>query len=160
MTIIAWRIATDTKDYVATDLNGQGAEKSGGRWNRPGLPVVYSTTSVSLACLETVVHLNAGGLPLNRFLVSIEIPAAVWARRKVLSANTLAVGWTATPAGKVSLDLGDDWLRQANAALLLVPSIIVPEEFNILINPKHSDSQKLKAKKMRPWVYDPRFLLR
>jgi RES domain-containing protein len=158
--VFAWRIATDTRDWEAHDLSGKGAEKTGGRWNRPGRPLVYAASSAALACLETVVHLNAGGLPLNRFLVRIEIPEKVWARRQERGegrgANRLPVGWDAIPEGKVSLDCGDQWLESHKSALLLVPSVIVPEESNVLINPRHPDAALLRAAKVRPWRYDAR----
>lgn len=154
--MVLWRIATDTREYEAHELSGRGAERTGGRWNRPGRPVVYAASSVALACLETVVHLNAGGLPLNRFLVRIEVPDKVWQARETLTANALPVGWSAVPAGKVSLDAGDRWLESAASALLAVPSVIVPEEFNVLINPRHRDATRLRATKLRPWHYDPR----
>jgi RES domain-containing protein len=76
---IAYRIGTDTPDYEADDLSGKGAEITGGRWNEKGAAVVYAAASRSLACLETIVHLAAGGLPLNRYLVEISIPDPVWA---------------------------------------------------------------------------------
>ncbi len=158
MSVALWRIATDARDYEADDLGGKGAEKSGGRWNRPGRPVVYSATSIALACLETVVHLNAAGLPLNRFLVRIEIPDDVWAARESRLVGALPLGWTAVPEGKVSLDIGDRWLQSATSALLVVPSVIVPEEFNVLINPQHADVLKIKAEKVRPWFYDGRLV--
>ena len=156
MTVVLWRIATDTKDYEAHDLGGRGAEKTGGRWNRPGRPVVYTASSVSLACLETVVHLGAGDLPLNRFLVRIEVPADVWQRHQKLTPADLPVGWSAIPEGKVSLDVGDAWLKSAATALLVVPSVIVPEEYNVLINPLHGDAPTIRAVKERPWFYDQR----
>jgi RES domain-containing protein len=154
--VTLWRIATDTKDFEAHDLSGKGAEATGGRWNRPGRPVVYTAASVSLACLETVVHLHAQGLPLNRFLVRLEVPDDVWARRQTLGAAELPVGWSAIPEGKASLDVGDAWLRAGSRALLVVPSVIVPEEFNVLINPLHADAKHIKAQKMRAWFYDQR----
>lgn len=151
-----WRIATDTPNYEADDLGGKGAELTGGRWNRRGSPVVYAASTISLACLETVVHLNVGGLPLNRFLVCIEVPDEVWAARLERPAESLPVGWSAIPEGKVSLDVGDAWLRSRASALLLVPSVIVPEEFNALINPRHPDAGRIIARKVRPWFYDDR----
>lgn len=157
MTVVLWRIATDTRDYEAHDLAGRGAEKTGGRWNRPGQPVVYAATSAALACLETVVHLNASDLPLNRFLVRIEVPDAVWAARRVLGPAELPVGWSAIPEGRVSLDVGDRWLRDCTTALLAVPSVVVPEEFNVLINPRHAEAGQVRAVKVRPWFYDRRF---
>lgn len=156
MTVALWRIATDTRDYEAHDLGGKGAEKTGGRWNRPGRPVVYAASSISLACLETVVHMNASGLPLNRFLVRIDVPDDVWAARAVFEAASLPVGWSAIPEGKVSLDAGDRWLQGLSSTLALVPSVIVPEEFNVLINPLHGDAARIAATKVRPWVYDQR----
>src|SRR5437763_13633524 len=74
LTVFAWRIAPDTPDYTADDLTGEGARQSGGRWNRVGTPMVYASGSIELACLETIVHLRAGDLPLNRYLVQIELP--------------------------------------------------------------------------------------
>jgi RES domain-containing protein len=151
-----WRIASDTPDYEADDLSGAGAKGTGGRWNAKGVPVVYTSASRALACLETVVHLNAGGLPLNRYLVAVTIPDEVWARARTESASSLAVGWDAEPAGRASISFGTEWLRSGNSALLVVPSVIVPEEFNILINPGHADSAGIAAAKLRRWLYDPR----
>ena len=141
MSFSLWRIATDAREYEATDLSGKGAESSGGRWNRPGQPVVYTASTASLACLETVVHLNAASLPLNRFLVRIDVPDAVWQARQTWRLEDLPVGWSAVPEGKVSLDLGDKWLHTRESALLVVPSVVVPEEFNVLINPLHPSAK-------------------
>lgn len=151
-----WRIGTDTPDYTADDMQGMGAKITGGRWNRPGTAIMYTASSRALACLETVVHLNAGGLPLNRYLVEITIPDAVWAARQTLTAHTAPVGWDALPAGRVSLDAGDQWVKQGTSCLLEVPSAIVPEECNILINPAHRDATRLLASKIRKWHYDAR----
>ena len=97
MSVLLWRIATDTPDFEATDLTGKGAEKTGGRWNRKGTPVAYASSSIALACLETIMHRNAGGgLPLNRYLVRIEVSAAAWAAREIADAARL-VGWDALP---------------------------------------------------------------
>ena len=90
--VAVWRIATDTPAYEADDLSGRGAELNGGRWNRPGRPVIYASSTIALACLETVVHLNQSGLPLNRFLVRIDIPATVTAARRLSLTADMAVG--------------------------------------------------------------------
>jgi RES domain-containing protein len=153
---ILWRIGTDTPSYQAHDLTGKGAESTGGRWNAKGVPVVYTSHTRALACLETVVHFNAGGLPLNRYLVEIDVPDATWKAAAVQSAKTLPVGWDAEPPGQVSIDLGTAWLQAKSSALMIVPSVIVPEETNVLINPLHPDSIGITARKVRKWVYDPR----
>jgi RES domain-containing protein len=149
----AWRIATDTPDYGADDLTGAGAKFTGGRWNRAGTAMVYCSESIALACLETFVHLKAGGLPLNRYLVQVDIPEALW---KAATQYVPAVGWDAIPTGRVSLDAGDAWAAACRTAVLLVPSAIVPEERNILINPLHPDAKFIKSKRVRKWTYDGR----
>lgn len=156
MTQTLWRIAVDAPAYEAHDLAGKGAEITGGRWNAKGLPAVYTSESRALACLETMVHLNAGGLPLNRYLVQIDVPEVVWRSAKVVATDELPVGWDAEPPGKASLDFGSAWLRSRDTALMVLPSIIVPEERNVLINPQHPESARIAAKKVRKWLYDPR----
>jgi RES domain-containing protein len=151
-----WRIAADTREYTADDLSGKGAEKTGGRWNQEGSPVVYCASSVALACLETVVHLDLAGLPLNRFLVAIDVPDRIWAAREEWPAEALSVGWSAIPEGKVSVEAGERWLAGLASALLLVPSVIVPEEFNVLVNPRHPAARGITAAKRRPWFFDQR----
>lgn len=153
-----WRIAAVTPDYSADDLSGAGAKATGGRWNRKGNAVMYCASTISLACLETVVHLASGGLPLNRYLVEIVVPDNVWKARKFITHTTAPVGWDALPAGKVSLDAGDGWLTGAGSALLEVPSIVVPEEQNVLINPVHPDSARITATIRRKWQYDSRLV--
>jgi RES domain-containing protein len=155
-----WRIATDTPSYEADDLTGRGAELSGGRWNEVGLPAVYASESRALACLETIVHLNAGGLPFNRYLVEISVPDAVWERGRRETSDSSPVGWDAQPAGRASIRLGSDWLRGGESALLILPSALVAEEINVLINPRHSDAGAITARKLRRWLYDPRVAAR
>lgn len=154
--ISTWRIGTDTPDYTADDMQGIGAKITGGRWNRKGSALIYTAHTRALACLETLVHLGSGGLPLNRYLVQIDIPDDVWAARQILSHKTTPVGWDALPAGKVSLDIGSKWLNTAASCILEVPSSIVPEESNLLINPAHPDTARLVATKIRKWCYDAR----
>jgi RES domain-containing protein len=149
-----WRIATDTPNYEADDLSGAGAKATGGRWNAAGSAVVYSSQTRALACLETVVHLNAGGLTLNRYLVEVMIPDELWTNAQMTTSVSLPVVWDAEPAGWTSVEFGTNWLRSGTSALLVVPSVIVPEEFNVLINPEHSGSARITASKVRKWLYD------
>ncbi len=156
--VSAWRIAVDTPDCAADDTTGAGAKAVGGRWNRRGHAVLYASSSIALACLETVVHLKAGGLPLNRYLVRLDIPPDAWAKRLAHDASSLPVGWDAMPEGRVSLDAGEAWLVQAASPVMMVPSAIVPEETNILVNPAHPLSRGIRVSKLRRWSYDPRLL--
>lgn len=152
----AWRIAAETPGYAADDMTGEGARLSGGRWNSAGLAAIYASENRALACLETLVHLKAFGLPLNRYLVRIAIPDDLWTAAEQIGPANAPVGWDATPAGMASIGLGADWIARGKACLLLVPSAIIPEEQNVLINPLHADASRLKAKKIRRWLYDPR----
>jgi RES domain-containing protein len=151
-----WRIGTDTPSYQADDLSGGGAKATGGRWNSVGTAVVYTSQTRALACLETVVHLNAGGLPFNRYLVEVTIPDDIWAAAQTESAASLPVGWDAEPAGRTSIQFGTSWISAGSGALLMVPSVIVTEELNVLINPLHRDAARITARKIRKWLYDPR----
>lgn len=151
-----WRIATEAAAYRADDLSGKGAEASGGRWNAVGTPVVYAATSRAMAYLETVVHLDGSrSLPLNRFLVEIEVPDDAWANAVICDRDKNG-GWDALPAGKTSIDFGTNWASGGSSLLALVPSVVIPEEMNALINPRHPDISKVKATTIRRWTYDAR----
>jgi RES domain-containing protein len=108
--------------------------------------------------METLVHLGAGALPLNRYLVRIDIPDDVWAAAELLDISTAPAGWDALPAGRASIACGTVWLASKRSACLMVPSTITPEESNVLINPAHPDSAKITAQKVRKWLYDARLL--
>jgi len=155
--VTLWRIGVDAPTYESDDLSGKGADTSGGRWNRVGTPLVYTSTTRALACLETVVHLADDPLPLNRYLVRVTAPAKAWAAATTLDPATL-VGWDAEPAGRTSLEWGTNWAKAKATLLALVPSIVVPEELNVLINPAHEDAVEMKAVKVRRWVYDARLM--
>ena len=152
---VLWRIAVETPAYPASDLSGTGARITGGRWNSKGAPVVYCSTSIALATLETVHYLRGGGLPFNRYLVRIAIPDDVWNARQVL--DPFPGGWDAIPAGLSGKRVGDSWIAAGKTALLLVPSVIVPDEYNVLLNPRHADAAAVTASTVRRWSYDPRF---
>lgn len=156
MTVTLWRIAADTPDWGADDLSGIGAAHKGARWNRQGERAVYTSTSISLAAWETRAHIgNAKALPWNRYLVRVDVPDSVWRSMEVLG-RPLRVGWDAIPEGLVSRSAGSAWLASGRTALLAVPSVIINEEDNILINPSHSHASLISSKRVRRFVYDPR----
>ena len=154
--VALWRIAKHTADYAATDLSGGGARACGGRWNGKGVPMVYAATTIALATLETLAHLGDNIAIRNAFLVRIDVPAPVWKSRQTITAGELPPTWLAEPPGSTSIDAGNAWLASGACALLLVPSVIVPEEYNVLINPLHPLANKLTASVVRQYIYDPR----
>ncbi|MEI9941631.1 MAG: RES domain-containing protein [Pseudomonadota bacterium] len=155
--MIAYRVATETRKYGALDLSGLGAAVDPGRWNKPGQAVLYTALSAALAMLETVAHIDAAGLPLNKFMIEITIPDEVWARREVLDLARLDPTWKAVPAGLAGERAGSEWIDTRRSALLLVPSVIVPEESCLLVNPAHADAQTLSARVLRKVEYDSVF---
>ena len=156
VTVNLWRVASDTPLWMADDMAGKGAAQRGARWNHAGEHVTYAATSISLAAWETRAHFGKGAkLPWNRFLVRIDVPDEVWATRETML-RPPPVGWDAIPEGLVSRAAGSKWLAAGSTALLAVPSVIVDEEDNILINPAHADAQCITATKLRRFVYDPR----
>jgi len=155
--VILWRIVAETRKYGADDLSGAGAAKSPGRWNDDGQPALYAAPTIAIAVLETAAHIDDSGLPLNRYLVQIEVPDDVWAVRDVMDVSKLPVSWAAIPAGRVSVEAGSSWLRGMHSAILEVPSVIVPEEPAALINPLHPEAKRLSAKIIRLFEYNRLF---
>lgn len=152
--VALFRIATETRSYRADDLTGGGAAAEPGRWNRKGEAVLYAATSVALATLETAAHVNPVGLPLNKFLVRIDVPFAAWSKREILDVSSLAPTWKAVPAGVTSETAGSRWLRSRRSALLLVPSVIAPEDCCVLINPAHPHAKRMRAMVLRRIEYE------
>lgn len=149
-----YRLASAGPDWDECDLTGQAAKAVGGRWNDVGTPMVYAASSIALAVLETVVHLGAGGMVFNRYLVAIDIPAELYRRREVMKHPPEA--WDSVPPSFKSKQLGSAWVRSGRSLLLDVPSVVVPQERNLLVNPLHADIGRLKASNLGRFVYDPR----
>lgn len=154
--ISLWRIAKHTADYRADDLSGGGAKFTGGRWNSKGQAVVYASTTIALATLETLAHLGDNIAIRNAFLIRLDVPASIWDEREYITPDDLDPTWAAEPPGSTTIQFGDDWINSGSAALLLVPSVIVPEEFNVLVNPAHRDAKKISASVTRQYIYDSR----
>ena len=152
-----WRIAAETRKYPATDLSGKGAAINPGRWNNEAEPVVYAAPTIAIAVLETAAHIDDAGLPLDRYLVEIEVPPAVWKARVKLDTGKLPPQWDAIPAGMASAQVGSQWLAGQASAILLVPSVIVPEEFAALINPAHAHAAVITARAIRRFEYNRLF---
>lgn len=145
--MIVHRIAATTPDYRADDLSGKGAAITGGRWNRMGFPMLYAASHLSLAMLETLVHLGTGRPPpRNRYHIEIEISDAQWAARRLARLDpAFPVDWDAHPVGVGSVTYGSDWLRAKSELVLVVPSVAVPSEENVLLNPAHPDFTGLRG---------------
>ncbi|QWT21957.1 RES domain-containing protein [Bacillus sp. NP157] len=156
MTVFLWRIATEAAQYRADDMTGKGAETTGGRWNQKGTPMIYASTSLALAALEVVVHLPRAPAPLNRYIIRIAVPDAMWEGRHSIDQASAPPGWDAEPAGLSSRQFGEDWVKRSDSCLHAVPSIVVPLEQNVLLNPAHPQSHALKAENLGKFTFDAR----
>ena len=148
--ILAYRLVAPK--WAKTALSGEGARLYGGRWNSPGRPMVYLSTSRALAALELLVHLTtAGSRRIPRSLVTVRIPTKIiggelWKNQ----------GWRDDPPGKGSTDQGDDWLMVGKTAGVLTPSAIIPAEQNLLLNPLQPEFQLVDIVETSPFSFDPR----
>jgi RES domain-containing protein len=137
------------------DLTGEGARLAGGRWNRAGRAAVYASESRALAILESLVHVQPHRLPSDLVLLRVAIPEQL--RRESWSLAELPEGWREIGAD-AALDRGDAWLRQGSAAVLRVPSVLVPEEYNVVLNPAHPEHSRIRVMEVVPFRFDARLL--
>jgi RES domain-containing protein len=140
--------------YRAQLFSGQGGLYASGRWTPRGLPVVYTSASISLAVLEyTVSYRRRGWVPAT-VLGRASIPAAV--PMETLMPGDLPPKWSAADPPPQLQNIGGKWLRRAKTAVLQVPSAIVTEEWNYLLNPLHPDFRKLKLGAPERFIFDRR----
>ena len=150
--MLVWRITRAA--YQA--LDGEGARLNGGRWNSEGVAVVYTSSTLSLAALEYLVHVDPEDVPADLVAMQTQIPDDVPGERLPISA--LPADWNTVPAHPACATAGDVWAKNGLAAYLRVPSAIVPEEENLLINPQHTAVARIIVVHTRSFGFDPRLL--
>lgn len=152
--MIVYRI--ERENYLEETLQGIGASLSSGfRWNSINTRLVYTADSRALSTLEVSVHLDlTEDLPNDRFIVEIEIPDEILIMEVEL--EDLPNDWDSKPPSISTQTIGDDFVLENEAAVLKVPSSIISQEYNYLINPLHSDIKKIKVIKQYPFKFDPR----
>lgn len=136
------------------DLSGEGARLYGGRWNEKGVPVIYASESRSLAALEYLVHLPIMLAPNDLSICRLEVTDVSVTR---IRENALPRGWKDYPAGEKTKEIGSRWARRGKTLLLAVPSVLVPDECNYLINPQHVAFTKIR-KRVEQFRFDPRLM--
>lgn len=124
------------------------------RWNGNHVEVIYTSSSQSLACLENVVHRSALGLNQIFRLLTVDIPDTVASTEIPLS--SLEENWKEFEAFPYTQHIGNEWIREKQAAILKVPSAIISQEFNYLLNPNHPDFSKITLLANEPFVFDNR----
>jgi len=148
----AWRV--DKKKWQESSFDGAGAALEGGRWNSAGVRVVYVSEHLAMAAMEKYVHLPKPVPPkmeLVRFVLDFKGVAI-----KVITPNLLPRDWQDYPPGGSTQKIGDAWVASMETAILAVPSALIPEEVNYLLNPAHPDFKKILVGKPEAFVFDSR----
>lgn len=146
-----WRITSQR--YADRAFDGEGARLYGGRWNHPGLAVVYCSSTLSLAALEFFVHLEPALAPEMAAIPAV-IPGGVDLAE--LDPDRLPPDWRLYPAPEALKDIGSAWVRSGDHAGFLFPSVVIPHERNVLLNPAHPDFAKIRIGRAQPFSFDPR----
>jgi len=142
--MIIYRIAR----ALHQELDGEGARQTGGRWNSPGTAVVYASSTRALAALEYLVHIDIDEVPDDLVLISVEVPDD-------LSVENVADD---VSGGSAERSAGDAWARAGRSVVLGVPSRVIPEERNYVINPRHPSAGGVRVVHVRGFVFDERLV--
>jgi RES domain-containing protein len=150
--ITAWRLVK--KARANETFSGEGARRYGGRWNHRGTAVVYVSESLSLAALELFVRIGPAHKGMRFAAFKVEIPTRVKIRE--LSEAELPGNWREEPPPDACKDIGTEWSKSGRSAVFRLPSVIVPVEYNYMLNVFHPDLGKLKTSKPSDFAFDPR----
>jgi RES domain-containing protein len=153
--VVVWRICA--RRLAARAFDGEGARTYGGRWNHPGVAVVYASATLSLAILELLVHVDAETVPEKLVAFAVDIPERL-AMTRVANAD-LPAGWRRYPSPEATLDVGTRWAREGRTAVLVVPCGVVPQESNYLLNPAHPEFGRLRIGRAQAFRFDPRLVM-
>ena len=152
--MVVWRITR--QPYQA--LDGEGARLHGGRWNSPGRPAIYTSQSLALAALEYLAHVDPLLAPTDLIAMEIEVPDEPGIGVGVTADRFIDPDWRDYPAPDWQAELGDEWLKDGTFLWLAVPSAIVPDEYNVLIDPRHGGMPGVRILSTRPFAFDKRLL--
>ncbi len=151
MNVVAWRIVK--RKFARYAFTGEGARRFGGRWNSPGIPVVYTAQSQALAALEILVNMESAELLEHYVVIEVVINSSLIAK---VETSTLPRNWRSDPPPAKVRQFGDRWIVRGDSAVLQVPSSVIPAESNFLINPRHSDFHKIRIGKPMTFKFDLR----
>jgi len=149
--IRAWRIVK--RRYQERALDGEGARIHGGRWNTPGRPVVYASESRALAILEVLAGLGSARTLPAYVLIGLSFDPS---RVTTVDPHALPEDWRRSPPPEGTRRIGDRWLTEGASVVLRVPSALVPQESNYLLNPRHPDFTDVRVVEAAPFDPDPR----
>lgn len=132
-------------------MSGEGARIHGGRWNPPGMPAVYLAESRALAALEIMVHAPREMLKLDWSIFRVEVPDAC-----IADLGEPPVGWRNEPVSDPARARGAAWLQAGESVALRLPSVIIPQEHALMLNPRHRQANAIVVSDAEPFGFDPR----
>ena len=131
--------------YLSKAFTGEGTKRAGGRWNYPGIPLIYTSSTLALALLETIVRLKAKYLPDGLIYFKVEMPDDI--PMKKIEKKALPDAWANEIYDPYTQELGTKWAMSMTTAVLRVPSVISGEDYNYILNPQHKDYSLIKINK-------------
>ncbi len=144
------------KRYEKQVLSGEGGRRVASRWNYKGDPIVYSSATRALSLLEMLVHMDMEDMrQMDLVICEIDIPEKL--KIQAIRTNSLPEGWNKSPFSQKSQAYWNTFINAEKAPVLRVPSIIIPEEWNYLINPAHEDARLIKVHSCSPLTLDSRY---
>lgn len=152
--LTVWRLCHER--YAESAFEGIGAKRVGGRWNSRGTPIGYTSESLALAALELLVHVRAEDVPESLIAISARIPRDLISEPFGAGKETLPSGWRSVSGNTAVVAYGDHWQQLGRSAAMRVPSVVIPEESNILINPEHPEFASVEIGAPRRFSFDPR----
>lgn len=146
------------KRFLKDAYSGHGANLKPGRWNKRGHDAIYTSCSRSLCAIEVLARMNPEDAP-EFYCVPAKIPKEVFDRRKIFHQKDLPDKWRSYPPLPTLQHMGARWLEECETVVLEVPSAIIPEELNFILNPRHHDFQKIEPTEPEPFTFDMRLLI-
>lgn len=150
-----WRLSSLTYAYL---LDGEGNRVTGARWNLPGRPMVYTSSHLSLSVLEVFVHFSPELRDSIPEMVAVRIHVPDDAGTSEISSAQFESLMAAPDPSAACQAIGDEWLARGAELVLRAPSVLIPEELNVMLNPKHSEMRRVQIERSRRFQYDPRLL--
>ena len=141
------------KRHALTAFSGDGARTYGGRWNLPGTPMVYAAQTRALAALESLAHFGGAERRMAFVTFEIEVPDRLAIR---LEAAELPRDWRRSEPSAATQALGSEWQREGRSVALVIPSVLVPQEHCLLLNPEHPDTDKIRVTFPEAFTFDSR----
>ena len=151
--LLAWRLVRPAYADPSLAFSGEGARRYGGRWNAPGRPVVYASLHLSLAALETLAHADRRRFERDYVAFAVHVPHALVLE---LRDEDLPPDWRARPVSAGARAVGDAWLAQRPSAALSVPSVLVRQERNVLLDPTHPRFDEVRIGAPQRFRFDER----